>query len=400
MSELNMKRNKLTLLVFTLYLVGMGVEAQSYVDLYPIVEVNNYQLNILKQEVKASSLENRSTINLPDPQVNLSYMWGDENAPSDKRMLSVSQDFDLTTISGARRRLAKSKEASSEAYYRVEKQAILEKFSQNCIKWRYLTKQIEQRNTTATILSQLAESNQKRYASGELNILEFNKFQFSIAEFNTQIRLLELERENLYQQLCYSNGGILIDTTFLQYDFTPMPVDFATWLDSILVYIPEMRYYQQNKEVSSREEKLAQLSWLPHLSAGYQSEITDIEAMRGGTIGVSLPLWANKNKVQSQRSNSKIADLRYDEAQFRIKSELSMLYEQIVAMEELLSEYQNSIHSFSVLEHEAKAYRLGALSALDYLESTMRYIALYDDVLELEYLIQMKKLSLMILGRE
>lgn len=400
MSELNMKRNKLTLLVFTLYMVGMGVEAQSYVDLYPIVEVNNYQLNILKQEVKASSLENRSTINLPDPQVNLSYMWGDENAPSDKRMLSVSQDFDLTTISGARRRLAKSKEASSEAYYRVEKQSILEKFSQNCIKWRYLTKQIEQRNTTATILSQLAESNQKRYASGELNILEFNKFQFSIAEFNTQIRLLELERENLYQQLCYSNGGILIDTTFLQYDFTPMPVDFATWLDSILVYIPEMRYYQQNKEVSSREEKLAQLSWLPHLSAGYQSEITDIEAMRGGTIGVSLPLWANKNKVQSQRANSKIADLRYDEAQFRIKSELSMLYEQIVAMEELLSEYQKSIHSFSVLEQEEKAYRLGALSALDYLESTMRYIALYDDVLELEYLIQMKKLSLMILGRE
>lgn len=400
MSELKMKRNKLTLLVFTLYLVGMGVEAQSYVDLYPIVEANNYQLNILKQEVKASSLENRSTINLPDPQVNLSYMWGDENAPSDKRMLSVSQDFDLTTISGARRRLAKSKEASSEAYYRVEKQAILEKFSQNCIKWRYLTKQIEQRNTTATILSQLAESNQKRYASGELNILEFNKFQFSIAEFNTQIRLLELERENLYQQLCYSNGGILIDTTLLQYDFTPMPVDFATWLDSILVYIPEMRYYQQNKEVSSREEKLAQLSWLPHLSAGYQSEITDIEAMRGGTIGVSLPLWANKNKVQSQRANSKIADLRYDEAQFRIKSELSMLYEQIVAMEVLLSEYQKSIHSFSVLEQEEKAYRLGALSALDYLESTMRYIALYDDVLELEYLIQMKKLSLMILGRE
>ena len=59
-----------------------------------------------------------------------------------------------------------------------------------------------------------------------------------------------------------------------------------------------------------------------------------------------------------------------------------------------------NIHSFSVLEQEAKAYRLGALSALDYLESTMRYIALYDDVLELEYLIQMKKLSLMILGRE
>ena len=41
-----MKRNKLTLLVFTLYLVRMGVEAQSYVDLYPIVEANNYQLSI------------------------------------------------------------------------------------------------------------------------------------------------------------------------------------------------------------------------------------------------------------------------------------------------------------------------------------------------------------------
>ena len=256
MSELKMKRNKLTLLVFTLYLVRMGVEAQSYVDLYPIVEANNYQLSILKQEVKATSLENRSAINLPDPQVNLSYMWGDENAPSDKRMLSISQDFDLTTISGARRRLAKSKEASSEAYYRVEKQAVLEKFSQNCIKWRYLTKQIEQRNAMATILSQLAESNQKRYASGELNILEFNKFQFSIAEFNTQIRLLELERENLYQQLCYSNGGIQIDTTLLQYDFTPIPVDFTSWLDSILVYIPEMHYYQQNKGVRIMKKTL------------------------------------------------------------------------------------------------------------------------------------------------
>lgn len=400
MSELKMKRNKLTLLVFTLYMVGMSIEAQSYVDLYPIVEVNNYQLNILKQEVKVSSLENRSTINLPDPQVNLSYMWGDENAPSDKRMLSVSQDFDLTTISGARRRLAKSKEASSEAYYRVEKQAILEKFSQNCIKWRYLTKQIEQRNTTATILSQLAESNQKRYASGELNILEFNKFQFSIAEFNTKIRLLELERENIYQQLTYTNGGVLIDTTMLQYDLTPIPTEFSTWFDSIIVHIPEMRYYQQYKDESSREEKLARLSWLPQLRAAYQSEITDIEAMRGGTIGVSLPLWANKNKVQSQRASSKAAELRYEEAQCRIKSELSMLYEQIVVMEELLTEYQKSIHSFSVLEQEAKAYRLGALSALDYLESTMEFIALYDDVLELEYLIQMKKLSLMILGRE
>ena len=62
MSELKMKRNKLTLLVFTLYLVRMGVEAQSYVDLYPIVEANNYQLSILKQEVKATSLENRSAI--------------------------------------------------------------------------------------------------------------------------------------------------------------------------------------------------------------------------------------------------------------------------------------------------------------------------------------------------
>jgi hypothetical protein len=74
-----------------------------------------------------------------------------------------------------------------------------------------------------------------------------------------------------------------------------------------------------------------------------------------------------------------------------------MKFDQISVMQNLLSEYLNAMSSFSVLELESKAYQFGAMSALDYLESMIDYISLYDKVLEIEYLIQIEKISFVIL---
>ena len=392
-----MKKLSYSLFVLLLIFSFIKTEAQSYTDLYSSIESNNYQLNILRQELVSSSLNNMSSMNLSDPQVGLGYMWGDEITPTDKRTLSVTQEFDLTTVFGVKKRLARSVNSASEALYSVARQKLFEEFSQKAIKWRYLTKQLDKRYVTANLLEQLFDSYQKRLESGELSRLDFNKIQFSIAEFSTQIKLLELERENLFRQLTYLNGGISLDTMLLQYDLRSLPNNFAQWFDSVIVYIPEMHYYLQNKEVSKNSEKLARLSWLPQISAGYQSEISNVEAMRGGALGVSLPLWSNKNKVKSQEAEAKVADLKYEEAMNRLKNEYSMKFDQISVMQNLLSEYLNAMSSFSVLELESKAYQFGAMSALDYLESMIDYISLYDKVLEIEYLIQIEKISFVIL---
>jgi outer membrane protein TolC len=367
------------------------------VDLYPSVESNNLQLNVLKQEIEANSLERRSEINMADPEVGLTYLWGDKNAPSDKRMLSVNQELDLVTISGSRKRLVNSQNKVSKASYIVERQDVLKEFSENCVMWRYLTKQLEQRNATVQILSQLFESYEKQLNAGELSRIEFNKMQFSIAEYTTQIRLLELERESIFRQLVYLNGNVSLDTTYLHYENSSLPTDFEVWFDSVQMQIPEINFYSQNLKVSAQEEKLARLSWLPKLNAGYQSEISNVEAMRGGSIGFSLPLWENKNAVKSKVASSKMAELRLSEAVNRIKNEYFMKYQRILAMTNLLNEYMNAMTSMSNLTLESKAFRLGAMSASDYLRSTADYISLYDKVLEIEYLIQREKIEFMLI---
>lgn len=378
----------------------MGISiayAQSYVDLYPMVEANNLQLHLIKQEVKTSSLERQSEINMSNPEVGLTYLWGDKHAPSDKRMLSINQELDLVTISGSRKRVVNSKNKASTIFYNVERQDVLREFSENCVKWRYLTKQLDQRNATVQILSQLFDSYEKRLNAGELSRIEFNKMQISIAEYTTQIRLLQLERESVFQQLVYLNGNMLVDTTYLFYENSLLPTDFNVWFDSVYLEIPEIQYNTQNMKVSEQEEKLARLSWLPKLSAGYQSEISNVEAMRGGTIGLSLPLWENKNAVKSKEASTKMAEMRLEESVIRVKNDFFKKYQRILAMTDLLNEYMQAMTSLSNLTLESKAFRLGAMSASEYLRSTADYISLYDKVLEIEYLIQLEKINFMLI---
>ena len=379
-----MTMRKYIILIAVLAVAGPAAAQQTIDAVLQQIERNNTTLEALRKQTEADKLQNKTGITLPDPEVSFDYLWGDPSSIGNRKDFGVTQSFDIATIAGSRRRVADAQNGLLDVEYRAGRMAVLLEAKQTCIQLIYynaLKAELEQRLAHAQAVADFYD---RQLADGNANRLEVNKARLSLSAAQGELRRNEVERTNLLAELQRLNGGEPIVFEQAAYAQPVLPQDFEAWYDEAAAANPVLAYARQNIELKRREMKLGKLTGLPQISAGYMSELVPESNFRGITLGLSVPLWSNRNRVKQAKAAVVAAELQQKDATVQFYERLRNQYDRTLGLQRTAGEYRKALAELDNTQLLRKALDAGEISLLDYIVELGLYYTTVDEALAAE----------------
>lgn len=379
-----MTMRKYIILIAVLAVAGPAAAQQTIDAVLQQIERNNTTLEALRKQTEADKLQNKTGITLPDPEVSFDYLWGDPSSIGNRKDFGVTQSFDIATIAGSRRRVADAQNGLLDVEYRAGRMAVLLEAKQTCIQLIYynaLKAELEQRLAHAQAVADFYD---RQLADGNANRLEVNKARLSLSAAQGELRRNEVERTNLLAELQRLNGGEPIVFEQAAYAQPVLPQDFEAWYDEAAAANPVLAYARQNVELKRREMKLGKLTRLPQISAGYMSELVPESNFRGITLGLSVPLWSNRNRVKQAKAAVVAAELQQKDATVQFYERLRNQYGRTLGLQRTAGEYRKALAELDNTQLLRKALDAGEISLLDYIVELGLYYTTVDEALAAE----------------
>jgi len=393
----NEKNKKMKILFIYILLMAslLHVNAQSeYENVLLQIEENNSTLEALREQMEAQKLGNRTDIYLSDPEVEFNYLWGNPSEIGNRTDFSISQSFDFPTAYGHRSKIAKLENANLDISYKSERLNFLLSAKQTCIQLAYnnaLAKEYTRRLENA---KRIAETYRIRLDKGDANILESNKAELSLTSVQNELDKIEIEQTSLLSELKRLNGGKEIQFPFAAYPDKPLPSDFAEWYSLTEPKSPVLQYVKAQIEISQQQVKLNKAMNLPKFSAGYMSEKVVGERYQGIMLGISIPLWENKNKVKQAKAQVRANESMFEDSKIQFYNRLQNLYLKAFSLQQNVVKYKKALASFSNETFLKKALDAGEISLLNYLLELEYYYDTMDKTLEAERDLELAKAEL------
>lgn len=341
------------------------------------VEANNATLKAASEEMRAETLENRGEAILGNPEFDMDYLWESGNPGSTSKEFRVTQSFDLATVSGMRSSLAKGKNELSGLSYKAARQEILLTAKLACLDLVYGN---AMRNETRERLERarsLVSSLERQVEVGGASVLELNKAKTHMMNIRANLARIDMERQSLLGELRTLNGGEDVDFDVSSYELLSFPADFETCLAEASEKDPSLAYARMAVDVDKKNLSIDKAAWVPEITLGYMSEIHD-DTFRGLTLGLSIPLWSNSNKVKQSRARVAAAQARETAAAKSYYGEFSRLYQVAAGLKASSESLRVSLVETDNRDLLYTALSKGEISMVDYLVET----DLYYDALE------------------
>lgn len=370
---------KIKTLCITLFLSIGILSAQTTIEsLLGSIEENNTTLKALREKAEAQKLANKTDIYLENPEVGYNYLWGNPADMGKRTDFSVMQSFDLGTVSGAKNKVANQQNALVDWQYKADRMSILLEAKQHCIDLIYynaLNKELTLRLEHALAI---ADGYEDRLNAGDVSRLEYNKIKLNLASVEGELSRNDVERNALLAELKRLNGGI--DVQFEEDTYAPilLPPQFDNWFEQTSAQNPVLAYARQEIEVSKKLVSLSKMQGLPTLSAGYMSEKLVGEHFQGLSLGISIPLWENKNRVKQAKASLKAAQLSENDSRQQSHSQLQQLYNRTVGLKLASERYRQVLDDVTNTDLLKKALDAGEISLLEY----MMEMSIYYDTIQ------------------
>ncbi len=350
--------------------VHYGVFADNLMDILQHIEQNNTTLRALRDGVEAQKLENHTGLTFDDPEVEYSHYWGSPTSVGPRNDFSVSQGFDFSTLFGIKRKMARSKDRLADINYEERRLEIWIEACQAFVNVVYYNKCLAQHHRQKDEMQRAVLLSQQAFEDGRISRMDCNKTRLALAEIASNIAEEEMEREELLMRLRFLNGGqavVLNDTVY----------PGAQSVSRSMKVLTEEREDAEQR-VAENELKMARSASAPQLKVGYVSELTREEKFRGVTVGMSVPLWSNRNNVKRAKAQLVAQKSEQQDAMARLQNE----YEALRQRTERLQQYAQTLSgNMPVLSSSAvlhNAFQRGDISALDYyIELTADYELLH-----------------------
>ncbi|RNC64888.1 TolC family protein [Proteiniphilum sp. X52] len=364
---------------------GITLNAQTTINsVLASIEENNTTLKALRESVEAQKLENKTGIYLENPEVGFNYLWGNPADMGNRADFSIMQKFDLATITGMKSKAADKQNLLVEWQYKADRMNILLEAKQYCIDLIYynaLKKELDQRLQHARTI---AAGYEDRLNSGDVSRLEYNKVRLNLTIAQGEISRIEVERTALLEQLKRLNGGTDILLEDWRYEDISLPLHFDDWFAQTAQYNPVLAYARQEIEVSKQRLSLSKTMNLPTLSAGYMSEKVVGEHFQGFSLGISIPLWENKNRIKQAKASVKAAESRETDTRKQFYNQLQILYNRTAGLKIAAEKYRQSLITANNTDLLKKALDAGEISLLEYMVEMGLYYETINRALEAE----------------
>lgn len=360
-------------------------QCSSFITQLKEIEQNNTTLKALRAEAEALKLNNRTGITLADPEVEYKRMWEGAEQTGNLSEFSIEQSFDLSTVLGYKKRVADSQNLLVEDEYRVVRMDILLEAHLACIDLVYYNALANELDRRLLHARRIVEIEKCRLDNGDTDVLSYNNVMLSLAALEAEKSRVATEQEVLATNLARLNGGNPLKGIDGEFSALVLTGDFDSWYTEAIERNPELSLARAGREVAKSELALSKSEHLPTLSATYINERHTIgDRSQGVAVGMSLPLWANKNRVRSARATLHAAEAHEADAEQQLRSQLRIGFERVQGLQHTATLYRTALSEANNTELLQQAMNEGYISVLEYLQGIELYYEYLDRSLSAE----------------
>ena len=387
-----MKINKITAVAISLYGVcSIGVAAQNPVDniLYSI-QTNNVDIKANASSLAADSIEISSTNYLEDPKVDFEYLFGAQSV-GDKWAIGISQGFEWPGTYAARKRANRSKMTALSYSHEMKRLEVLLQAKNLCLDLINANKQIMVQKDIYENYKNLYNKYYEAYEKGEAGIIDINKLKIELVDISQVLSELETNRAKIIEDLNALNNGNEFAMEIK--DIEVYPVEEFLTLDAYsqlyMEYDPENNYYGQLNDALEADDNVAKMEWFPKFDIGYKYSNEIGDGFNGFTIGASIPLFANRNKVKAAKADVIANTLTQKNLQMTEMNRIKSQFAKAMSLKQQFESYKSILGDKSCYQVLEKALAGGQISLLEYLQEVNYFLNAENKMLELEYQYQL-----------
>lgn len=358
---------KAAYIVLTLLIIGTA-NAQTGIDRVLVdVERNNKSLATERQYWETQKLSYKTGLNPENPKVEYDHLPGQPEGAGTQRDFSVTQGFDFPTSYGKRRSMSNEQIEKADLEFMAARQQILLETKLACIDFIYRKKLEGELSKRMQNADALLDAISKQTQQGESSILDLNKVKLLQLEIRNQADLNSTTLGTLKHKLDEMNGGNPVDLSTLEYPLLAFIPPFET-LDSLIeANDPEVKVVEKERRVSGEQVELSRSLTLPKFEGGYHQQSILGQKYQGFHVGMTIPLWENKNRVKTENARLAFSEFQIAEHRNAHYYETRQLYDQYLHWQTTLSEYQDILGSANNEDLLNKALQAGQLSLIEYL---------------------------------
>ena len=375
-----------TYLILIATLVLSSVQAQTSLEkILAEVQKNNKSLLSERQYWESQKLSYKTGLNPDNPKAEFDYMIGSPEGAGNQRDIVITQGFDFPTAYGKRKNVSEEQIIQSDIQLNAYRQQIILEAKLLCLEFIYRNKLQSQLNQRLENANRLLEATNRKTEQGESNILDLNKIKLLQLDIKNQVDLNSTALKTEQHKLDEMNGGNPLDLSQLDYSVLSVLPPFEV-LDSLIESNdPVVKAVKQEREITKEQVALSKSLSLPKVEGGYHQQAILGQKYQGFHVGMTIPLWENKNRIKTQQARLTHNELQIQEHRTKHYFENKLLYEQYLHWQNTFSEYQTILTSANNEQLLSKALEHGELSLIEYLMEVRYFYDAVGRLLEAEH---------------
>lgn len=348
------------------------------------IEENNKEIQANVQLISSQKLEAKTDNNLADPTLSYAHLWGAKDKNETIGELVVSQSFDFPSLYVTRNKLNRLKAGAYDSQAGVFRQDKLLAAKEVCLDIIMLRQQREILQERLRNAEELAKMYARRLQTGDANALETNKINLELLNMRTEASLNETALRNKLQELEAMNGNVPVVFEESRYPSVPFPGDYQVLKSEVMLTDRGLAALGNESLAARKQISVNKSQWLPKLELGYRRNTETGIPFNGVVVGVSFPLFENRNKVKIAKAQALNVELQRDNAALQVESELAQLYREAKALHQSMEEYKKTFQSQQDLALLKEALAGGQISMIEYFVEVSVIYQSHQNYLQLE----------------
>lgn len=347
------------------------------------VEENSKELKARRELTSTQKLEANTGKYLANPTVEYSYEWGSPSSVGTSNELVIKQQFDFPTTYASKSRLANLRSSMYDQEGAAFRQDYLLEAKLLIVELIGLRRQQQFLKEQVVNAENLSKFYATKMKAGEANVLESNKIDVELINARAVLDVNVAAADAAFKQLELLNGGAPLSFDAVDYpQLQNLPVDSLVRRN--LESNPNLKSLEGGIGVAAKEVSLARALSLPKFDLGYRQNITDNDKFRGVVVGLSIPLFENKNTVKRAKAQYQLAQVQLESSQVKLTNEVQQRYQQAVALREAASRLRERFTSIDGAKFLNKALNAGEISVTTYFVELASFYQSRQALLDME----------------
>ncbi len=372
-----------------LFFMNSFSQTKSIEELLNQIEQNNTVLKGYQSFIESQQLTNKSTNNLPDPQLSGYYLPFGDNTTDAYTEYEITQSFEFPTVYAARGKWNDLKSEQLQTAYAKKRQDILLNAKEFLLELTFLQKQKVIESERRTQSKRVFDQIQELFNKEQVSILDLNKAKIAWIQEQFVVEQLESDIQILMSKLNTLNGDKPLDGLSTETIISTEVGSIENLWKEKLVIDPLLKELNANENASLQKVKLEKNKILPNVALGYNYQGVNGNNYSGFYGGLSIPLWNSKNRVKAAQANYEYQQSNTQVASATLYSQFQETFTRYQLMRSKFKEYQSTMGKLESENLLFKAYMLGEYSFMDYYVELQFYRNASDKMLQMEKELQL-----------